>query len=150
VNARGNFDRANNALTAKEAQRSTTDLVAALRLAADSHFKPPGFGSAAPLTDVLVHGQDIRIPLGLACDRPIEPWRVVLDLAVTPKVRRVFGNVSPDGLRFIATDLDWSHGTGDEINGPAIALALAISHRDARMQDLTGPGLPTLTDRMNS
>lgn len=150
VAARGNFDRANVALTAKEATRPTTDLVAALRHSADSHFKPPGFGSEAPLTDVLIHGQDIRIPLGLASDRPIDPWRVVLELLVTARARRVFGLLPPDGFRFAATDLDWTYGMGDEVSGPAIALALVIMRRNARVGDLAGPGVPRLTAHLTN
>ena len=146
--ARGNFDRANVALAVKEAKRSTAELVTALRRGAESHFRPPGFGSVAPLTDVLVHGQDIRIPLGLASERPIDPWRVVLEFLVTPKARRGFGAVPPEGLRFVATDLDWNHGVGDEVRGPAVALALAILGRNARLQDLAGPGTATLIARI--
>jgi uncharacterized protein (TIGR03083 family) len=145
VAARGNFDRANVALTAKEAARSTTDLVAALRRSATSHFKPPGFGSEAPLTDVLIHGQDIRIPLGLATNGPIDPWRVALELLVTARARRVFGLLPPDGFRFVAIDADWTHGSGEEVSGPAIALALAIMRRAARVGDLAGAGVPRLT-----
>ena len=146
--SRGNFARANVALAAKGAKQSTTELVAALRSGAEHHFTPPGFGSEAPLTDVLVHGQDIRIPLGLVNDRPIDPWRVVLEFLVTPKARRGFAALPTDGLRFVATDLDWSHGSGNEVRGPAIALALAILGRNARIQDLTGPGTTTLTARI--
>jgi uncharacterized protein (TIGR03083 family) len=148
VAARGNFDPANVALTAKEAKRSTTDLVAALRWSAESHFKPPGFGSEAPLTDVLIHGQDIRIPLGLATNGPIDSWRVVLELLVTPRARRAFRALPPDGFRFAATDLDWTYGMGDDVRGPAIALALAIMRRNARVGDLAGPGVPRLTARI--
>jgi uncharacterized protein (TIGR03083 family) len=145
VKARGNFDRANVDLTAKEAVRPTADLVADLRRNAGRHFKPPGFGSEAPLTDVLVHGQDIRIPLGLPTTGPTEHWRVALELLVTSKARRTFGLRPLEGLRFATTDIDWTYGNGDQVSGPAIPLALALIGRAARIGDLTGPGLARLT-----
>jgi uncharacterized protein (TIGR03083 family) len=148
VKARGNFDRANAAVTAKEAERPTAELIDDLRRNADRHFKPPGFGSEAPLTDVLLHGQDIRVPLGLETVGPVDRWRVALDTLVTAKARRVFGYFSLDGLCLTATDLDWTYGSGEQISAPAIALALAISERDARTGDLAGPGVPRLLSRL--
>jgi hypothetical protein len=120
------------------------ELVADLRGFADSHTKPPGFGSEAPLTDMLVHGQDIRIPLGLDTPGSMEPWRIALDFLVTPKARRGFGVRALPEVQLHATDLDWTHGRGEEVSGPAIALALAIMGRRARLDELTGPGAPKL------
>ena len=142
VAARFSFNRASETLTARLSKRSTTELIADLRRHADGHFKPPGFGSEAPLTDVLIHGQDIRIPLGLDTPGPIEPWRAVLDFVVTPKARRGFGARTLPAVRIRATDLDWDFGSGDEVSGPAIALALTIMGRRARIEDLSGPGAP--------
>lgn len=148
--AGGSFARANVTLTAHEAEHSTTELIADLRRFADSHVKPPGFGSEAPLTDMLVHGQDIRIPLGLDTPGPIEPWRVALEFLVTPKARRGFGVRRLPAVQMRATDLDWTYGSGDEVSGPAIALALAIMGRQVRSEDLTGPGAPKLVGNATS
>ncbi len=43
-------------------------------------------------------------------------------------------------LRCVASDLDWAHGSGEEVRGPAAALALAMSGRTARLEELSGPG----------
>lgn len=144
VVGRGNFDRANEFLTGREAARPTADLVADLRRHASSRFRPPGFGSEAPLTDVLVHGQDIRIPLGLVEDRPPEIWRPVLDFLLTPKARLGFVPRPPPALFYRATDLDWSHGSGDEVAGLASALALTLLGRPVHLDDLVGPGAGVL------
>ncbi len=144
VSARGSFARANVTLTAREAEHSTTELVSDLRRFADSHVKPPGFGSEAPLTDVLIHGQDIRIPLGLDTPQPIAPWKAALDFLVTPKARRGFGVPALPAVQLRATDLDWTFGSGEEVSAPAIALALSIMGRRARLEDLVGPGAPRL------
>jgi uncharacterized protein (TIGR03083 family) len=144
VAARGNFHRANAALATRAATRPPDELVADLRNYADSHFKPPGLGSVAPLTEVLVHGRDIRVPLGIAEDRPIEPWRDALDFLVTPKARRGFTGRSLPSLHYVATDLNWSHGSGDEVLAPAVAMALAMVGRTAMLDDLEGPGAGVL------
>jgi uncharacterized protein (TIGR03083 family) len=144
VRAQGSFARANVALTAREAEHPTAELVSDLRRFADSHVKPPGFGSEAPLTDVLIHGQDIRIPLGLDTPQPIQPWKAALDFLVSPKARRGFGVRALPPVEMRATDLDWKYGSGDEVSGPAIALALAIMGRRARLEDLAGPGTSKL------
>jgi uncharacterized protein (TIGR03083 family) len=144
VAARGNFERANVALTAEVAGRSDAELLEAFRRCTESRVKPPGFGSEAPLTDILVHGQDIRVPLGLPTDPAVDPWRTSLEFLVLPKARRGFAPRSLRGLRLTATDCEWSHGSGDEVAGPAIALALTVLGRTARVGDLTGAGAQRL------
>jgi uncharacterized protein (TIGR03083 family) len=84
VKARGNFDRANQLATAKLRLRSPESLVVALRQHATARFKPPGFGPEASLTEVLVHGADVRIPLGIPDPGPVDAWAAALDVAFTP------------------------------------------------------------------
>ena len=142
----GSFARANIALTATEAVRPPEDLIRDLRGFAGSRFAPPGLDSAAPLTDVLVHGQDIRVPLALPDPNPIEAWTAVLDFLVSRRARRGFVGALP-AVRWAATDGDWAHGTGPEVRGPAAALALAITGRTARIGELSGPGVPAVAGR---
>jgi uncharacterized protein (TIGR03083 family) len=144
VKSRFSFTRANVIMTAQQAARPSRDIVADLRRLADGRFAPPGLGSVAPLTDILVHGQDIRVPLGLATDRPVEPWRDSLDFVVSKKARRGFVGKALPRLRFVATDLNWSHGDGAEVGGPAIPLTLALLGRPALIDQLAGPGRPAL------
>jgi hypothetical protein len=47
-------------------------------------------------------------------------------------------------VRWVATDHEWAHGTGDEVQGTMADLALAASGRGARVDALTGSGLPAL------
>jgi uncharacterized protein (TIGR03083 family) len=150
VAAGGSFRRANVAMTAKEAKRPPTDLVADIRRYADSRTKPPGFGSEAPLTEVLVHGQDIRIPLGLEDTSATGTWANSLDFLVMPKARRGFVSRSLQGFRFVASDIDWEYGRGEEVRGPAVALALAMMGRRARGDELTGAGASKLVDSAGS
>ena len=143
--SRFSFAKANRVMVARQAARPSADIVADLRRFAEGRFAPPGLGSVAPLTDILVHGQDIRVPLGLATDRPVEPWRDTLDFLVSKKARRGFVEKALPRLRFSATDLGWSHGEGPEVAGPAVALSLALLGRPALLDQLEGPGVPALT-----
>ena len=136
----GRFNKANSRLAVREAARPAADLVADLRRFADSRFKPPGFGSAAPLSDVLIHGYDIRIPLGLSATRPPDPFLHTLDLLVTPRAQRAFLPKRLPPLRLVATHVDWAHGSGDEVRGAAADLALTMTGRRARLDALEGPG----------
>ena len=115
VRHRGSFDRfADRWALGAAASAPPSELVATLRANAASRFTPPGMGPEAPLTDVVVHGLDIRIPLGLPAD-DIDPaaLTVALDVLTSRNARRLG---VPDGAfagrRLEATDLDWSHGTG--------------------------------------
>lgn len=65
LRCRGSFDRANVRLAREQARRPFGTIVELLHRKADTRFTPPGAGPEAPLTDLLVHGLDIRWPLGL-------------------------------------------------------------------------------------
>lgn len=144
IRSGGNLDRANRSVAVREATRPIPDIVGDLRANADSRFTPPTFGSEAPLTEVLLHGEDMRVPLGIADGRPPERWQGALDLLLSPKGRRGFAAKGLPALRYVATDTEWAHGGGDEIRGPAAALALTISGRPALLGELSGPGLAVI------
>ena len=48
------------------------------------------------------------------------------------------------GLRLVATDVDWSHGSGPEVSGPGEAILLAASGRPAALAELDGEGVDVL------
>jgi uncharacterized protein (TIGR03083 family) len=140
IRAGGNLNRANCIVVAREATRPIPDIVGDLRANADHRFTPPTFGSEAPLTEVLLHGEDMRVPLGIADDGPADRWQGALDLLLSPKGRRGFAAKGVPALHYVATDTEWAHGSGDEVRGPAAALALTVSGRPARLAELSGPG----------
>lgn len=99
------------------------------------------------LLDRLVHHQDIRRALGHPRRIPEERLRVVLD--ATPKLGSVFGaRKRTRMLRFEATDLDWSWGTGPVVQGPGEALLLSMLGRKQAVLGLTGGGLATFSARV--
>ncbi len=103
---------------------TTAEVVTALRADAEDRFAPPGVGGHGPYTDLLVHRLDIAVPLDIEVDRPVEPWRASLDFLVSNKGRRGFVKRGLPQLTLRAIDLDWSHGSGPEVSGPAAALGL--------------------------
>jgi uncharacterized protein (TIGR03083 family) len=117
-----------------------------------AHLTPRGvtalFGGGIALTDGLIHQQDIRRPLGIPRDVPAERLVPALNFALRapalPSRRHV------RDLRLTATDLDWTHGDGPEITGPAEALLMAIAGRPAALADLAGAGVPVLAERLQA
>lgn len=134
-------DRTNNALVASFAERPVEELVDRFERNAGRLAR---FAPRIVLADLLVHQQDIRRPLHRPRDIPAARLTAVLnhpDPFAFPRRRT-------KGLRFVATDLPWSHGKGPEVHGPAEAIALATVGRPIALDDLTGPGLPELRRRL--
>ena len=80
------------------------------------------------LFDVLVHGQDIALPLGRSLVMPAEAARAGAD--------RVWAMGWPfwarrrlHGVRLSATDIDWTIGEGRVRSGPIAALLLLLTGR---------------------
>jgi uncharacterized protein (TIGR03083 family) len=148
VKCLGNFDRANERLAKRVAERPIADIVEGLRTHAASHFTPPTAGAEAPLTDLLVHGEDVRRPLGLPGTVPADRLRTALDFLQSNKTRGFVGKGWLRDLRFEATDLDWTHGAGALVRGPGIALVITMCGRRAGLDDLDGDGVATLASRL--
>lgn len=139
---------ANARLAARVAQRPATELARVLRDNAEHPFSGPIVGHFGQLTDLQVHGQDIRRPLGLGHELDPAAVRVSLDFLMS---RRAIGFVKRGrlaGLRFVANDLDWAAGHGAEVHGTAEALMLAVTGRAVVLDELTGDGVPLLRQRL--
>src|SRR6478609_2782349 len=124
------------------ASLSTEQLLAKLR----AQLRPQGlattFGGRLALLDVTIHHQDIRRPLGVPREIPAERLRCVLkDSVRSPELP---GWHLSRGVRLTPTDLDWSHGSGPEITGPAEAVLMAVAGRRSAVEELAGPGQPVL------
>ncbi len=149
---RGSFDRVNQRATARCATRPTADLVATLRRHASSRFVAPTMPPVASLAEILVHGQDIRVPLGVDDPGPVERWTAALDFLLTPAARRGFVTRGLPAVRWVASDAAWSGGggpggEGPEVTGPASAIGLVIMGRWAGLGRLAGDGVAVLTAR---
>ena len=99
------------------------------------------------LIDILVHSQDIAIPLGRPMDMAVEPagWAASRVASYHGNwMTRVFHNIPLDGFRLTATDLDWTTGEGPEVRGPISAILLLLTGRTVALQWLTGEGAERL------
>jgi uncharacterized protein (TIGR03083 family) len=121
------------------------ELVRRLRARTSTTNHPPA-PVMAMLGEIVVHGQDIRRPLGLDHQPPEAALVAIADSWKNSNIligskRRIAG------LRLEATDAGWSHGDGPEVSGPLIALILAMTGRKAAHTELKGEGVAELARR---
>lgn len=147
---RGDVSRAMDAMARERGAAPTPELVRALRENAASRFHPPLLDWRAPLADVLVHREDVAVPLGLPQDRPTDAWALALAFLVTRTGRTAFETGALPPVRFVGTDVDWEHGSGPQVRGPASAIALALTGRSALVDRLDGDGVDVVRDRLLS
>jgi uncharacterized protein (TIGR03083 family) len=103
-------------------------------------------GGGIALTDGTIHQQDIRRALGLPRSIPESRLVPVLTFSLRAPTLPAKGNAK--GLELVATDVEWTAGEGQEVSGPAEALLMALAGRAEALDELSGPGLPTLRDRV--
>lgn len=148
--ARSGFSlqRSNQVGVERSRRLNTEQLVAKLR----AHAAPRGitamFGSRIALTDTLIHHQDIRRALGHP--RTVPERRLAAALTFAPRARALPAPANARHLRLVATDVDWTHGSGPEVNGPGEALLVALAGRPQALADLNGPGLATFAMRVGN
>jgi uncharacterized protein (TIGR03083 family) len=138
---RGNFNRMIRETALREAAaRPPDELTQRLRNMVGSRRHVIGITPLEPLIDILVHGQDIAIPLGRSRPMPAPAAMAAADrvwsMGFPFRARRRLGAV-----RLVATDADWTRGDGAEISGPIAALLVMLTGRDACNAELSGPGL---------
>ncbi len=145
---RGSIARTFDAATLDLAKRPIADITASLRAHATERKHPPRL-PAAPLVDVIVHGDDMRQPLGIDHDVPAAALQAALEQLV---LGRDLGAFLPRqrlaGLRLAPTDLDWSWGQGASVAGPARAVLNGILGRRDALVDLRGDGAALLAARL--
>jgi uncharacterized protein (TIGR03083 family) len=143
-------DRPIDQLARRRAQAPAHEITAALRSHANRDLSPPITGPLSGLTDVLVHGGDIKIPLGLPFNPELGRVGLALDFLTGPLP---LGFVPRGRLRRIclhATDVDRTWGKGVDVRGPIAALMMSVSGRAALLDNLDGPGVPLLRHRLFS
>jgi uncharacterized protein (TIGR03083 family) len=149
VRARGSINGASAAVARELARRPVSELTTLLRDRADQHGKAPGMGPMGQMADGCLHLRDCARPLGLPDDVSFEDWRMVLEW-LPSGVPGLVPRRRLDGLRLVATDQDWSWGAGEEITGPSEALGMVVSGRTAALDDLGGPGVGLLRQRLSN
>ena len=132
--------------TCRKANVPTGQLIAEIRGMIGSRRHNVGVTHRETPTDLLVHSQDIAIPLGRSLDSDPEAAAIVANRIWSRSF--MFHAQRPfRGLRLIATDTDWAVGAGDEVIGPMIDLLLMLTGRLATVPQLSGAGTERLVHR---
>ncbi|WP_165821060.1 maleylpyruvate isomerase family mycothiol-dependent enzyme [Nocardioides gansuensis] len=132
-------------------RRGRRAILEQLRDNAESGARPVGMPVVAALADAVVHGLDVRRPLGIAHDPPegaLEPLARSA-LAIPWPMNTVIGGSARKrvaGITLVATDAEWRHGTGPEVRASTEAILLLLHGRGRALTpaELTGEGAERL------
>jgi uncharacterized protein (TIGR03083 family) len=145
IRCRFDFDQQVAMRLAEQMDTTPADTLARFRHVITSTTKPP-LPAVAMLGEAIVHGEDIRRPLGIHRDYPITNLTTVADyyqgsdLVVLAK-----GRVRD--LRLAATDGPFTTGSGPLVSGTTLALIMAMTGRVTYCDELDGDGVAALRAR---
>jgi uncharacterized protein (TIGR03083 family) len=147
LRAGGSFDRMIRDTARRHATVPTKQVIAEIRAMGGSRRRAPGVTHLEPLLDILVHGQDIAIPLGRPRTMPVDAAATAATRVWTmgwPFSTAFRARTRLRGLELVATDTDWSVGEGAQVEGPVEALLLLLTGRTASVSRLSGTGVGQL------
>jgi uncharacterized protein (TIGR03083 family) len=145
IRCRFDFDKQVAMRLAEQLGATPAETLDRFHRVATSTTKPP-VPTVAMLGETIAHGEDIRRPLGIRRDYPIETVTRVAqyyqgsDLPVLTKKRST-------GLRLAATDGPFTTGSGPLVSGTTLALTMAMAGRTAYCDELQGDGVAALRER---
>ncbi|MET0234665.1 MAG: maleylpyruvate isomerase family mycothiol-dependent enzyme [Kibdelosporangium sp.] len=142
IRCRFDFDKQVAMRLAEQMGATPAETLDRFRRVVTSTTKPP-LPVVAMLGETIVHGEDIRRPLGIRHDYPIETITQLAEYyASSDQVVLAKGRIG--GLRLAATDGPFEIGSGPLVSGPTLALTMAMTGRTAFCDDLEGEGVETL------
>jgi uncharacterized protein (TIGR03083 family) len=148
---RGSLEQMIHDAACRRATRPTEQIIAQIRGTAGSRRHNIGVTYLETLTDILVHAQDIAIPLGRRHDLPPQAGAVAASRVLSmrwppplPAARKVAG------FRLTASDISWSAGEGPEVKAPMGAILLVCAGRLAALRQLSGEGARDLAARLSA
>ena len=116
--------------TAVRSPLTHEEIVATLRSFVGSRKRVAFITDVEPLIDILLHNQDISVPLGIDHPMPPEAAAAAADRVVsTPLLIRRWSK--PRGRRLVATDVEWQYGDGEELRAPMQSHLLRLTGREA-------------------
>ena len=142
IRCRFDFDKQVTMRLAEQMGADGAETLARFRGVVTSTTKPP-LPVVAMLGEAVVHGEDIRRPLGIKRDYPVAVLTQLAEYyASTDQVVLAKGRIS--GLRLVATDGPFSTGSGPVVTGRTLALLMAMVGRAAFLDELSGHGVVAL------
>ena len=147
---RGDTDRAiRECARACAATLSTGQIIAAIRGMTGSRRHNFGVTYRETLIDILVHAQDIAIPLSRRHPMPPEAAVAAVTRVWTMRWPPPFpASRAMQQFRVTATDTAWAAGHGPQIQAPISAILLLSAGRFAALPQLAGDGAAELTTRL--
>ncbi|MDT7744034.1 MAG: hypothetical protein QOE59_3112 [Actinomycetota bacterium] len=147
VGARFDFALHNRRRLDEQLGATPAGTLAILRSKIGAAVAPMG-PTEAWLGEVVVHGADIRRPLGLPTRTPVEVATTVAEFYASRDFA-VPSRTAAAGLRLVADDGPFTSGTEADplVTGPTLALVMAMAGRAVFCDDLSGPGVPILRAR---
>jgi uncharacterized protein (TIGR03083 family) len=145
IRCRFDFDKQVAMRLAEQLGADPAETLARFRSVVTSTIKAP-VPKAAVLGETIVHGEDIRRPLGIHRDYPITTLTQLAgyyqgsDLVVLAK-----GRIA--GLRLQASDGPFATGSGPLVSGRTLALIMAMTGRATYCDELDGDGVAALRAR---
>ena len=145
IRCRFDFDKMVAMRLAEQLGATPAETLARFRRVVSSTVKAP-VPTEAVLGEAIVHGEDIRRPLGIHRDYPVT---TLTQLAryyqgsdmVVPAKRRI------EGLRLQANDGPFATGSGPLVSGSTLALIMAMTGRLTYCDELEGDGAAVLRAR---
>ena len=145
IRCRFDFDKMVAMRLAEQLGATPAETLARFRHVVSSTVKAP-VPTEAVLGEAIVHGEDIRRPLGIQRDYPVT---TLTQLAryyqgsdmVVPAKRRI------EGLRLQASDGPFATGSGPLVSGRTLALIMAMTGRVTYCGELGGDGAAVLRAR---
>ncbi len=113
---------------ARSSPLSHEEIVGTLRGFVGSRRRAPFVSEMEPLLDVLVHTQDICLPLGFDHPMPVDAAAAAADRVLSLRGPMRLWR-TPPGVRLVATDTDWAYGEGTLVEAPIQSLLLTLTGR---------------------
>jgi uncharacterized protein (TIGR03083 family) len=147
---RGDVDRAiRESARERAAALPTGRIIEQIRGMVGSRRHNAGVTHRETLIDILVHGQDIAVPLGRDLHIPAASAVAAVTRMWTMRFPPPFpATRKMQGFRVVATDTEWSAGEGPEIRAPIGAILLVSCGRLVALPQFAGPGAAGLAVRL--
>lgn len=146
--ARFDFDLHNRKRLAEHLGSSPAETLQRFTQIIPSRVAPFG-ATEAWLGEVIVHAQDIRVPLELERQPSIDACTAVAQFYAA-KDFAVPSKKNSTGLRLESTDGTFAMGAGPLVTGTTLDLVMSMAGREIFADRLTGPGVEILRSRITS
>lgn len=143
VRAGFDFDKQNDVGGESYRSRRPDELIFLLDQVSGRTSGPPRLLAplATRLVEEIVHGEDIRRPVGLHREYQPDDLKKAIEHQAATSVRFGGAREKLAGIKLVAEDIDWTHGDGLQVSGPALEILMLVCGRSPRSEAVTGSGL---------